>query len=113
MTKYCQRHQFSPDDFTEKVLWECMRPLQRPIARLIWLFNEDFFKSDLELINQVKDASTYAKVREITKFLSKEPSNSNFLRRVLKIRISRSKLLDLAADELGETSKKSDGQTSI
>ena len=110
MVKYCQRHHFSPEDFTEKVLWECMRPLQRPIARLIWLCNEDFFKSDLELINQVKDATSYAKIRETIKFFSKEPASTNFVRRSLKIRISRSKLLGLAAAALGDHSGKSEAE---
>jgi hypothetical protein len=106
IVKYCQRHRCLPEDFAVKVLWQCMRPFQSPIARVIWVFNADFFHSDLELIRQVKDATTYAKVREIIRFFSKEPS---FLRRVLKVRISRAKLLALAAAELGESKEMKQG----
>jgi len=110
MVKYCQVYQCLPEDFTTKVLWHCMRRLQSPFARLIWLFNEDFFQSDLELINQVKDATSYAKIRETIKFFSKEPASTNFVRRSLKIRISRSKLLGLAAAALGDHSGKSEAE---
>ena len=110
IVKYCQRHRCLPEDFAVKVLWQCMRPFQSPLARVIWVFNADFFHSDLELIRQVKDATTYAKVREIIRFFSKEPStSSSFLRRVLKVRISRAKLLALAAAELGESTEIKDG----
>jgi len=109
IVKYCQRHHCLPEDFAVKVLWHCMRLLQGPLARVIWIFNTDFFQSDLELIHQVKDATTYAKVREIVRFSSKEPSTNSFMRRVLKVRISRAKLLALAAAELGETAEKPDG----
>jgi len=109
IVKYCQRHRCLPEDFAVKVLWQCMRPFQSPLARVIWVFNADFFHSDLELIRQVKDATTYAKVREIVRFSSKEPSTNSFMRRVLKVRISRAKLLALAAAELGETAEKPDG----
>ncbi len=108
LMKYCQRQHCAPEDFAVRVLWHCMHRAQMPLARLIWLFNADFFLSDLDLINQVKDATTSAKVREIVKFFSKEPSYTNFWRRTLKIRISRSKLLKLAAAELGETKPDAD-----
>jgi len=110
LTRYCQKYHCPPEDFAVTVLWHCMHRLQKPLARLIWLYNADFFHSDLDLINQVKDATNYAKVREIVKFFSKEPSANKFTRRTLKVRISRSKLLKLAAAELGENPRKSGGQ---
>jgi len=109
IVKYCQRHHCLPEDFAIKVLWHGMRPLPGPLARISWLSNADCFQSDLELIHQVNDATTYAKVREIIRFFSKAPSLNSFMRRMLNVRISLAKLLALAAAELGESAEKPDG----
>ena len=102
LAKYCQNHHCATEDFAVRVMWQCMHRFRKPLARLIWYFDPEFFLSDLELIQQLRDATTYAKVRETVRFISKQPSPSNIWRRGLKVRVSRSKLLKLAAAELGE-----------
>ena len=99
--KYCQRHQCQPQDFAEKVLWSCIHPMGIPLSRLIWLLNQDFFQSDLDLIAEVKDATSYDKIRETIKFFSKQPSSTSFVRHWMKARLSRGRLLKLAAVEMG------------
>jgi hypothetical protein len=113
MQKYCQKHQCPPEDFAVRVLWHCIHRYRRPLAWLIWLYHADFFQSDLELIEHVKDATTCAKIRDTVKFFSKQPSTSNFLRRVLKVRLSRSQLLKLAAAELGESNPAANPDTVV
>jgi hypothetical protein len=66
------------------------------IARLVWLANQKNFETDLALIDAVKDLKSYSSIREIINFYNIQPQKRSFLRRYLKIRMSKGRLLNLA-----------------
>jgi hypothetical protein len=97
LVKYCKRFDCQAADYEQDVLWRCMFPLSKPLARLPWLIGRGFFNSDLELIAELKSATSYSQVREIVNCYCSPPLRENFARRRLKIRMSKGKLLDLAS----------------
>ena len=101
--KCSRRFQCSEQDLAEAVLLKCLPVMRKPLARLILVREPEYFQSDLYLINEVGNASTIIQVREIIKFHNKQPATQSFMRRCLKIRLSRSKLQALAESILGET----------
>ena len=83
------------------VLWHCLPGMRKILARIIWLGKPEFFENDLHLINEVGHATTAGEVREIIKFYNQQPASRSFVRRHLKVRLSRSKLQALADEVLG------------
>ncbi len=95
-TLYCLKFKCPPDKFESKVLWHSMGFLTAIIARLVWLANQKNFETDLALIDAVKDLKSYSSIREIINFYNIQPQKRSFLRRYLKIRMSKGRLLNLA-----------------
>jgi hypothetical protein len=95
--KYCRRHQCKAEDFEKNLLRRCMYRVSSPLAALLWLFNPEFFRDDLDLIGEVKDTTTFAQVRDIVGFYRSEPGRKSFLRRWLRVRMSKTKLLTVAS----------------
>ena len=95
-SKYCQRFQCPAEDYERDVLWRCMVPLRKPLARLVLLTNQGYFDSDIELITELKHATSFSQVREIINCFSAPPVVESFARRRLKIRMSKAKLLSVA-----------------
>ena len=106
-----QRLPCSRRNYAESVLWHCLPALRKQLARIIWFIKPEFFESDLFLINEVGQATTVGRAREIINFFNHQPAARRFVRHRLKIRLSRTKLLALAdevwrpvkADQAAET----------
>ena len=101
--KFCKKHQCAPEDYETKVLMSCIYALAYPAARLVWSVNPGFFKEDLDLIDELRDISSFGQVRDIVSFYSIQPRNKNLLRQWLNIRMSKAKLLKLARTILRES----------
>jgi hypothetical protein len=98
--KFCKKYRCQPEEYEKKVLLRCLYALSQPLGRLIWLCNRDFFLEDLDLINELRDIDSFARVRDIVAFHSIQPRNKSILRRWFKIRVSKSKLLQLTRSVL-------------
>jgi hypothetical protein len=94
--KYCKKRGCKPEDFSKIVLFRCTYPLTTPLARLIWLVSRDFFREDLSLIEEIKDESSFARIRDIVSFHSIQPRKRNLLRKWFRVRLSKNRLLNLA-----------------
>jgi len=103
--KFCKKHQCQPEDFEKKVLLRCLYVFASPAAWLIWPVSQNFFQEDLDLINELKDITSFGQVRDIVSFYSIQPRKKNLLRQWLNIRMSKAKLLKLARSILRESDK--------
>ena len=92
--RFCARYKCRPDQFERKVLWKCVAPWSVPVAGVVWLIWFGYFESDLDLIDEVKRATSYEDARNILA-CSNGPGVTHWLRRVLKIRMSRKRLTAL------------------
>ena len=94
---FCRSHRCHAENLEVRVLWHCLYHASSiPLAWLVLKFAPDYFHADFQMISEIKAATTHAQVREIladhhTEFLKK-----SFLRRRLKLRVSRTKLISLA-----------------
>jgi len=73
-----------------------MNPPTVLLALLLWPLNRENFAPDLELIHAVKDLKSYYSIRETINFYNIQPQKRSFLRRYLRIRMSKGRLLNLA-----------------
>lgn len=93
---YCQAHRCPPEEFHKQVLKKCLFPKAAASARLLWQVNRSYFKPDLELIDQIKNATDLDDVRtELDDFYHRHPP-VGLLRDHLKVRVSGQRLLSVA-----------------
>jgi len=100
LAKYCQRYQCAAQDFEKALLWRCLYATGKPLAWVLWQFNHECFQPDLDLIAELKDSTQYTQVRDIVSFYSSQSQKKQYLRRWFRIRLSKTKLLNLAYDVL-------------
>ncbi len=97
---YCEVFNCSTQEFSERVFWQCLPPQSVSLARLIRTVNGSFFRPDLELIEQVANSTSVDDVHaEIEEFRYHHPP-AGLLRRVLQVRVSGERLLQLSAKVL-------------
>lgn len=91
----CETFKCSPEDFNETVFWLCVFPQALFLARWLWRWNRGYFKPDLELIEQVKNATDQGELMfELNDFRRHHPQAGIF-RTWLKVRLSGERLLAL------------------
>jgi hypothetical protein len=100
----CERFGISPEAFEEEVLWRCCYHRAMLLGTLIRHVNQRYYDLDLELIRQIADCTTVGEMRaEMTEFRYHHPIRG-YLRKVLRIRLSGQRLVDLGAKLLPENS---------
>jgi hypothetical protein len=100
LERYCKTYQCPAESFEKNVLWRCMPALPRPLAQFIGRVNRNFFRSDMALISELKEATRFSQVRDIISFYTFQSPRQSFVRQLLRLRMSRSKLLKLARSVL-------------
>lgn len=100
--RYCSRHHCTAGQFERRVFWACLYPQARALARLILLFNYDFFSADRALIACAGDVTSLRRLREEIHDFGRCSDNRRWLRRSAHIRISGRRLQRLGHDYLPE-----------
>jgi len=93
----CERFRFPPDAFEEKVLWRCHHRRGLPLGKLVWRFNPELYGPDLELLQQVGECTTVNELRSELSDFRYRHHNHGLCRKVLHVRLSGQRLVDLAA----------------
>lgn len=94
---YCARSGCSDDRFEERVFRHCLYPHVRWFCSVLNAVNSDYFRWDFELIRWAGNSRTYKELRsEVNNFSRQHPARG-LLRGWLRIRLSRHRLLALAA----------------
>ena len=98
----CEKFGISPEAFEEEVLWRCFYPKAVPLGKLLRRLNRHCFDSDFELIRQIADCTTASEMRaEMNEFRYHRPI-FGFRRKVLRIRLSGQRLVNLGTKLLPE-----------
>jgi hypothetical protein len=92
----CAKFGCPPRHYARRVFRECVFPEGRFLARLLRLIAPGFFQADFELIDQIKHAANYAEVKQQVDFHGLKHAPSGFLRLILRVRLSKSRLQNLA-----------------
>ena len=94
---YCERFQVDADDFAESVLWRCHHRRSLPLGKLIWRINPEFYDMDFELIRTLAECTTLEDFRTEVSDFRYHHHNFGFGRKLLHVRLSGQRLVDLAA----------------
>lgn len=93
--RYCKRHDCNRRDFERRVFWQCTSLPSRPLTRLLWLLNRNWFRVDLALIADAGAATHFTECRDIVRsHRHRKPANP--LLRKLGIGVCPIRLLELA-----------------
>lgn len=91
---YCERFECPDAEFDSHLFWRTLYRRSLPWARLIWMFNRDFFRRDLRTIQQLGICASAREFRsELKGFDYENKSNRGFIRCSCRVRISIKRLL--------------------
>jgi len=96
--RFCDDHHCRRDAFVAAVLRLCVARRALPI--LLLMPNSRFFGADRELIQTVERASTMEEVQDDIDYYWSQPANKTWLRRVVGLRLSTSRLRRVAGEYL-------------
>ena len=96
LNRYCVKFTCAKRRFEKRVFLNCVYPEGLGIARFISLLNPGFFRSDFELIEEIKYATSYSEVKKLVDFHGTQNAPAGVLRMLLKVRLSKQRLLALA-----------------
>lgn len=93
----CERFGVPLERYRWEVFWRCVFPSARLPVELLMRLNPDYFREDFDLIESVAECTSASEVRsELNNFRYYYPIRG-FGRRVLHLRISGQRLVELAA----------------
>jgi len=101
---YCEKFPCLPERFAEDVLWRCVYPRAKMLARLLWRIDRGYFAPDFHLLEEVAEMTdNESMVSEINDARYRFKPRG-LLRGKLRVRLSSQKLRDLA-NELFKSAK--------
>ena len=96
LTLFCEKFHCRISHFEKLVFMECVHPEGRDAARLMRLVYPGFFRSDFVLIEEVKYTMSYSEFQRRVDYHAAQTSHEGGLRFLLKVRLSKTRLLKLA-----------------
>ncbi len=93
--KFCEQQGISPDRYADTVFAKTLHPHAHLIGRMIALARHDYFSPDLELIRSVAHLYTLKDFFNEANHYIEHPANRHWLRGLLKIRVSTTRLRKL------------------
>ena len=93
---FCRRFRCSPESYEMAVFWRAVFRHALPLAWWIYLISPDFFTEDLELIREVGPMTNPELFKsEVNYFYGRNQRHKNWIRTVLRVRISGARMLRL------------------
>jgi len=96
LTLFCEKFHCRSGNFEKLVFRECVHPDGRDAARLMRLVYPGFFRSDFILLEDVKYATSFSEFQRRVDYHAAQTSHEGGLRFLLKVRLSKTRLLKLA-----------------
>lgn len=97
----CEYFDCLPEAFAERVFWHCHHRRSLPLGRLIWQFDRSFYDSDLEMVRSVAECTTTAELSAEVGSFRYHNQTYGFWRKLLHVRLSGQRLVDLGSKLLG------------
>ena len=95
-SRFCEKFDCNSRAFKKRVFVECIPPRGVLMARVIRLLNPGLFKADFDLIEKIKHAASFDELKRAVDFHGAQNAPKGVIRLVLKVRVSKHRLLDLA-----------------
>jgi hypothetical protein len=96
LTLFCEKFGCDPRKFKKCVFVECVHPEGQALARCLHLFRPRLFERDLDLIERVKNATSFTQIERLVDYEEAKYTPEGLVRLVLKARVSKKRLLALA-----------------
>jgi len=93
---FCQKFGCPEAKFEKLLFQECLYPEGKDLARLLRVFRPGLFAADFELIEGVKHTTSFLELKKQVDFYAAQTSHEGGLRVLFKMRLSKSRLLNLA-----------------
>ena len=90
----------APEALEDAVLWHCLYPHARPVARLLRRARRRYFEPDFDLIRAVAECTALSGMAAEVNVHGYHHANAGFWRRLLRVRVSGQRLLDLGEELL-------------
>jgi len=94
----CEKFKCPPEAFEQTILRRSVSPLVWPLVRLMLRFRRDIYEFDLELIQDMKNATSFAEVSQIISSYCSMPRQRQAFKLILKARVSKRRLKNLARE---------------
>jgi hypothetical protein len=94
--KYCKRYSCRPEDFERRFFFQCLHLTAWPFYLFVGGRQGAYFDCDRRLITRLAHAISLAQVRDELGDFFAEPENRRWLRKVLRVRLSTSKVLKVS-----------------
>ena len=98
LTLFCKRYKCPQEAFEKAILQRCVSPLVWPAVQIILLFRRDYFSFDLELIEDMKKATSFAQVNQLISSYCSTPRQRSFVKLFFHLRVSKRRLKQLARE---------------
>jgi len=103
LSLFCEKFSCSPRKYEKRVFVECVHPQGMLMARVIRRFNPRLFKTDFDLIEKIKHAASFDEVKRVVNFHGAQNAPDGLIRLLLKVRVSKQRLLELAQTLFSKT----------
>ena len=94
---FCARYKCTAEEYALRVLWRTHHRRSLPLGRLIWGYNPGLYDADLEMIAAVADCQTAAELAAEVSDFRYHHHSLGFWRKVLHVRVSGQRLVNLGA----------------
>jgi len=96
LTLFCEKFGCDRRKFKKCVFVECVHPEGQALARCLHLFRPRLFERDLDLIERVKNATSFDQIQRLVDYYEAKYTPEGLVRLVFKARVSKKRLLALA-----------------
>jgi hypothetical protein len=98
ISRFCARYHFAPSEFEGELFWHCLPPHGRAVVLSMWLSPPGLFEEDYQLIEAVKEATSFAEINQAIIRHHQSPRPRDFRRDVCGIRMSANRLQEVAQE---------------
>jgi hypothetical protein len=94
---YCETYKCPPEKFAARVMWQCLHPAGRKLARRIKPLVPLLLATDVEFLRNVADYNSIASISNEIQLYREQFPVRGFLRKRLNLRISGQLVINLAS----------------
>jgi len=94
----CERFKCSPESFEQVIFRHSVSPLVWPMVRFTLRFRRDVYEFDLELIEDLKKATSFSEVSQIISNYCSVPRRRRVMKLLFQARVSKRRLKNLARE---------------
>jgi len=103
LTLVCEKYKCPPEAFESTMLRRSVSPLAWPVVRLMVRHHREVYEFDLELIRELKNATSFAEASRIISSHCSMPQKRRAIKLLLLARVSKRRLKSIAREVFAVT----------